>query len=250
MPIPVFGDGGGDWRHALLTALGAPSTPDNLNALNAWASSEGVDPRNNNWLAITDPNNRWPHAGVVASNGGNPVYAFPSQAVGVQATAAFLAGSYYVGVVDALKANRGVRAVYNAINSSPWCKGCQGGNYPIVLHNALNGGGFGQGPGVGQEAAPGQGPSDSSGGTPVDTNRCLLGGQGGTDIIPGPLPFGLSTPDVPCLFYESWGHAIIGALVLVGGGTLLLIGVYMAANGSRPRLAAVPSFAPRVPMRG
>lgn len=216
----------GDWRAVLLGAMGAPVTKENVAALGYWATSEGVDPKNNNWLAVTDPGNKWPHAGVVANNGGNPVYAFPSQAIGAQATAAFLRGSYYKDVVAAFQNNTGLAGIFHAINASPWCKGCQNNNYPIALSQAVHGGsGFGLGNVTGDVSGGSDGSAPAPGSsTAKEPNPCLIGGQTMPSII----------PNVPCLLTTSQAHAIIGALVLVGGGLLLLTGVYMAAKGQTP----------------
>lgn len=126
------------WETALLGDLHITPNITNLKALNLWAASEGVRATANNPLAITDPGNHWPHAGIVAENGGDPVYAFPSLAVGAQATAAFLQGSGYGGIRSAL-ANGDLTAIYVAINSSGWCRGCQGGHYPVQLYQAIHG---------------------------------------------------------------------------------------------------------------
>lgn len=125
------------WENDLLVALGVTPNATNLEFLNLWAQSEGTPANGNNPLAITDPGNKYPHSGVLATNGGDPVYAFPTEAIGVQATAAFLAAGYG-SVISAMKGSD-LGAMYQAINSSHWCYGCQGGHYPTTVYAALGG---------------------------------------------------------------------------------------------------------------
>lgn len=228
-----------DWKAGLLQAMGAPVTPANLKALELWHTSEGTNPSTYNWLAISDGANRWPHGACLAQCGSSsPIYAFPSQAVGVQATAAFLRGSYYTAVVDAFRNNAGLAGIFQAINASPWCRGCQSGRYPNALYQGINGP-------LALNPDAGTGPS-SPGGTstpvadkPADANPCLLGGG---DALPSFIPFGQS---VPCLLYKSWGDAILGALVLVAGGVLMLAGVALLAGASDTVKGAVGTVARR-----
>lgn len=215
---------GGDWKAALLTAMGAPVSAPNLKALELWHTSEGTNPSTYNWLAISDGANHWPHGACLAQCGtGSPIYAFPDQATGVAATAAFLRGSYYTAVVDAFKNNAGMAAIFQAINASPWCKGCQGGNYPIALFQGLNG------PLTltGGDNAGGDGGTDVGGATPISSsssaNDCMIGNYSS----PGPIP------NVPCFFYKSWGFAILGGLAMVAGGGLMLVGALVVAGRSK-----------------
>lgn len=228
----------GDWRAALLAAMGAPVTASNLAALGFWHQSEGTNPSTNNWLAITDPGNKFPHSGVIASNGGNPVYAFPDQATGVAATAAFLRGSYYTGVVQAFKANAGLGGIYSAINASKWCSGCQGGHYPVALFQAV-GNPAAKDPGPGGSGGLGLGGPTAGILDPVGTeNRCFIG----PFVMPG------SVPNIPCLFYESWGWAFIGGLALVAGAVTMMVGgILLVAQASTVRQAVgmIPTPAAR-----
>lgn len=213
--------GAGDWKVALLTALGAPPSPANLKALELWHTSEGTSLSTNNWLAISDGANRWPHGACLAQCGGNsPIYAFPSQAVGVQATAAFLHGSYYTAVVNAFRQNQGMASIFQAINQSKWCSGCQSGHYPIALYQGLNG------PLTLTPGTPGAPSSGSTGGAttvPISSagaNDCMIGNI----TMPGPVP------NVPCLFYYSWGWAMVGGLALVAGGVVVMVGGILLAT--------------------
>jgi hypothetical protein len=163
---------GSDWRVALLTSLGAPVTPSNLAALTFWAQSEDATLTKlvgaNNPLAITDPHNQWPHSGVLADNGGNPVYGFPSPQVGGQALAAFLLHNNYGPVVAALRNDAGLAAIFGAVNQSGWCRGCQGGRYPVALANKLNY--TGPDPGAGAGGSTSTSSADGSAGPIVSTD--------------------------------------------------------------------------------
>lgn len=224
-PIANPSPGAGDWRVALLGALGAPVTDANLKALAFWHQSEGTAAATNNPLAISDGANRYPHAGCLAQCGsGSPIYAFPDQATGVAATAHFLQGSYYTRVVEAFRSNAGLAGIFAAINSSPWCAGCQSGHYPVALYNAVgNPNAPDPGPGPGSGAGSGSGPG-TPGSTPVNVpvsakGDCLLGDAS----IHNPIP-GLPNASIPCFFYKSWGWAILGALGMVAGAGLMAVG--------------------------
>ena len=116
----------------LLQSIGAPESENNVRAVELWAASEGTPPEWNNPLATT-------HDGF----GGNPVNqagvrAYPSEQEGVAATVATLNNGLYGPVLDALRKDAGLAAVFAAVNQSAWCSGCQGGHYPVQLWQAVN----------------------------------------------------------------------------------------------------------------
>lgn len=117
----------------MLNMLGAPTTAVTLQALEAWAASEGTPVSWNNPLATTEP---WPGAVIVNSAG---VRAYPSEYTGAEATAATLRLPAYTAVVRALRQNAGLRAIFDAVNHSPWCSGCQAGQYPVALYRLAYG---------------------------------------------------------------------------------------------------------------
>lgn len=121
----------GDWRYGVLHALGAPDTAVNLDALSWWAESEGTPASWNNWLATTLGG----YGGRDVNSAG--VKAYPTLDDGIAATAATLRGGAYFRVVDALKAGNSLTAIWDAVNASPWCYGCQAGHYPVVLYDHL-----------------------------------------------------------------------------------------------------------------
>jgi len=80
--------------------------------------------------------------------------------------------SVYSNIRSALKYGD-METVWIAVNESPWCKGCQGGLYPIALHSYLTGHG---------SKPPTPPPPSSGGGTPPPKPS----GGGGTSEPPPP----------------------------------------------------------------
>jgi len=134
-----------------LQALGYPVQINNTNIaiLTYWTLSEdntGNFNGGNNPLAISG---LYPGVvGCIAQCGTNsPIGKYDTLSNGVNATAHFLAHESYNGVLTALMDsqdnadgtpnNKGMAAGFIAINASGWCKGCQGGHYPIALYQAL-----------------------------------------------------------------------------------------------------------------
>ena len=122
-----------DWRYRLLHKMGASANSTTISCLNLWAKSEGMDSRYNNWLATT-----MNCCGGVSINRVG-VRAYPNLDMGVEATWRTLSGTRYRGVVAAFRRGGPAMAIWRAIHDSPWCSGCQGGHYPVVLYNALTG---------------------------------------------------------------------------------------------------------------
>lgn len=118
----------------MLAGIGAPETSPNLQALTLWAQSEGMPAWENNWLATTLTG----YGGYVVNGVG--VKAYPTDPDGVGATVASLLLPAYAGVVNAFRANLGLVAIWEAVNQSPWCGGCQSGHYPVALWQASSGG--------------------------------------------------------------------------------------------------------------
>lgn len=222
---------GASWQAELLRAIGAPETSTNVLALSLWANSEGVSPKNYNPLAITDPSHKYPHAGVVAPNGGNPVYAFPTQETGVAATADFLSHGYS-SVISAFQSNAGLAGIFATINKSRWCAGCQGGRYPVQLAQAVNGGAIGNVPTSTDTTTA----TDQSSETESSDNRCLLKIPGFK--TPGPLP----DIDGACLFYESNGRAVLGSFFVVLGAVVAGFGLTLMFKGDTAQLADLAAF--------
>ena len=124
----------GTWVDEVLQAIGAPTTDSNRAALRAWAASEGTA-ASNNPLAFSG---QYPGATTCLAQCGSssPVFAYSSPQQGATNTAQFLLSNNYSGVVNAFRSDAGLGAIYGAINASGWCKGCQGGQYPVALSKA------------------------------------------------------------------------------------------------------------------
>ena len=119
------------WEYALLQKLNAPANAITLIGLNLWAKSEGMPATENNPLAITNPKQEFgPDAGTVNTSG---VVRFKNMQQGVDATANFLSAPTYDAIVTAFQRGTSLNEIFHAINSSPWCAGCENGNYPVAL---------------------------------------------------------------------------------------------------------------------
>lgn len=118
------------WQADVLNGIGAPVTATGVRALTLWAGSEGMPAWENNWLATTEPG----FTGTPINATG--VRAYPTEPKGVAATVATLDGLSYAAVVDAFKNGGQLVSVWSAVNSSPWCSGCQSGHYPVQLWQA------------------------------------------------------------------------------------------------------------------
>lgn len=174
-----------DWRVMFLHGIGAPVTRGNLAALQAWALSESgynstygtnmAGPFAYNPLAIT-VSVGIPVVGDLNSVG---VKRFGSTAAGVTATIRFMQHFGYSAVINALR-NDDQAALYTAVNQSGWCRGCQGGHYPIGLYNYVNGGSVQGGTATFQGSAGG--PSGMSGIDAANSANAtgLVGNKGST----------------------------------------------------------------------
>ncbi len=123
-----------DWISLTLADGGWPDTSTNRVALEQWALSEGMPVSANNPLAASDQITGWrPTPGY-----SEPTY--PS----VEDAAALYARKFqtltYDAIGFALNAGDDLNEIFTAINESPWCSGCQGGNYPIGIYQQLHGG--------------------------------------------------------------------------------------------------------------
>jgi len=142
------------WYDDLLAKMGAPDSNASQVSLQLWAQSEGVPASWNNWLATTIDG--W--GGVSQNSDG--VKAYPTEADGVDAIYATLQGSAYQAVIDAFVGNEGGQEIWDAVNGSPWCAGCQNDQYPVALYDYLQGKG-GIAPAGGGQTEPTIGPGST-----------------------------------------------------------------------------------------
>lgn len=123
------------WEADFLSSIDAPVSQTSVFACDKWTESEGTLP-DNNPFAISG---KYPGAIRCIAQCGTPseVWAYDTIEHGVAATVAFMGGSNSADIVAAFRADAGLQAIWQAINSSPWCSGCQGGLYPVELWKAL-----------------------------------------------------------------------------------------------------------------
>jgi hypothetical protein len=128
-PLPAA-----SWEAQTLSKGGWPETAINEYALSLWADSEGVSVFANNPLAATDKlagSTPYPPSPIVQ------VYVSLDQATTLYKNK--FTSSTYKAIGAALAKGDDLEAIYQAINQSPWCAGCQGGHYPVSLYNAVYG---------------------------------------------------------------------------------------------------------------
>lgn len=255
-----------DWRVLFLGDIGAPVTKDNLAALQAWALSESpyqstygtylASPAAYNPLAITVARGV-SSVGDINSAG---VKRFESTQAGALATANFMKAFGYGPVIQALR-DSDPAALYQAVNNSGWCRGCEGGSYPVALKSFIDGGSvqggtasfsgstgssFGQLLGVAKGSQGGAGTA-SSGDKGGLFGTCQGStGHGGISlpVVGQVTPNLFSTPSVSgigCYLEQSIkfiGFTAGGALlILVGAGLVVLPSLRGKAGALAPLLA-------------
>ncbi len=200
------------WEYDLLKALGAPASQNNLTALNLWAQSEGSV--TNNPLA-TSGKGAGATTCVAQCGSTSPIYEYATEADGVAQMAGFLKGSYYTAIVRAFVQDVGLAGIYQAINNSPWCKGCQSGQYPVDLSKEVGGASLTSiSTTVGSDAAAGQSGSDA--GSSLST--CVI-------QFPGLLFF-----SGPCLLTKGGVKWVSAAVCIVAGVAITGFGVVLLAS--------------------
>lgn len=136
------------WQGELLKALGAPITNTGVAALTYWDNSEGTLWANNPLAASGGSAAQGATNCIAQCGSSSPIMQFATMADGVAYDAAFLQHNNYTNVVGAFLTQgdnkdgsintASLAFIWNAINKSGWCSGCQGGEYPEALHAALN----------------------------------------------------------------------------------------------------------------
>jgi hypothetical protein len=233
-----------DWRVLLLKAIGAPTTRANLDTLQAWALSESgynaqtgtalAGPQARNPLAITDSFGV-PSSGTVNSAG---VLKFGSTIAGVLATARFLKHGYDP-VIQGFR-DSSPEEVYQAVNQSGWCSGCQSGRYPVGLYNYVQsgkvqgGGQTFQGGGLSFSQAEALSSLGSSSGK-TDTGGLF----GYCKVTSSSVPLGPSIPTGGFGCYVS--QSLVFAAVGFGGAVVAMLGAYLLVSpGMRSKILSVP----------
>lgn len=116
----------GAWAASFLTALGAPTSRDNLVAVVAWQAAEGT-------MATWNPlatTKAMPGATVYNSHG---VKNYRSKEQGIEASIMTLRlpNRGYEPVIASLRSGAAAMETGWAINRSLWCRGCAGGSYVV-----------------------------------------------------------------------------------------------------------------------
>ena len=106
----------GNFANDVLTGIGAPVTPENVRAIEAWMRAEGGASHNN-------PLNTTQGAAGASDFNSVGVKTYTSYEQGVQATIQTLLNGYYGNIIAALKQGNNAMAVANAIADSPWGTG-------------------------------------------------------------------------------------------------------------------------------
>lgn len=219
-----------EWEYELLRYLGTPAPlsndgmdaqfPNSLLALNLWAQSEGSV--TNNALA-TSGRGAGATTCVAQCGSSSPIYEYDNVADGVAQMGRFLQGSFYTKIVSALVGNADLGAIYQAINSSPWCKGCQSGQYPVDLAKAAGGGSAGISGSVGTGSSSGGAGAGGSGASPQgkDLSQCKFSGPSFDFLF-----FKAST----CLMSQGQWKAISGAVALATGVVVAGFGIVLLAS--------------------
>lgn len=106
----------GNFANDVLAGIGAPVTPENVRAIQAWARAEGGTSHNN-------PLNTTQGAPGATDFNSVGVKTYTSYEQGVQATIQTLLNGNYANIIAALKAGNNAMSVANAIAASPWGTG-------------------------------------------------------------------------------------------------------------------------------
>jgi len=102
----------------ILSGCQAPTSPENLTALKAWAQAEGGEAR---WNPF-NTKEPWPGA-TLYNHEGIGVKNYPNMVAGVKATVATLQNGLYPNILAALKKGNNPYDVAHAIAASPWGTG-------------------------------------------------------------------------------------------------------------------------------
>jgi len=111
------------WQHQILRGVGAPITPQNLSALNAWAHTESGTATNNPFnttMTMQNMAGATPYNTIQTKNGPIHVWNYTSPQQGINATINTLNNGYYGDIIGALRAGTNPMAVARAVDASPW----------------------------------------------------------------------------------------------------------------------------------
>jgi hypothetical protein len=223
---------------------------NSLAALNYWAQSEGSV--TNNPLA-TSGQGAGATKCVAQCGGTSPIYEYDNESDGVAQMARFMQGSYYTAIVKSLINNASLATIFQAINNSPWCKGCQAaqGGYPEDLAAAVNGHpiAISGSVGVGSGGTAGSGGAGVAGSGSAGSNSTGAGAGASLSECVVQLP-GFLFLSGPCLLTKGgvkWlsGVAALGAGVVVGTFGVIILAAYgFNASGAKQAVTKVAGTLP------
>ena len=166
------------WQNQILQGVGAPSTPQNMTALNAWAQAEGGSAANNPF------NTTEPMQGASNYNS--------------------------VGVRNYLTPQQGIKATIDTLNGpignyGPILAALKAGNNPMAVAQAIAGSQWGTGQGVVNVLGGQSGPTSASGATVPKSTVPTLSTGTGTPKLPS-----YNMPPAPSL--PSTDQTILGSI--------------------------------------
>lgn len=244
MAWSIFTDGGGDsaavvWAASLLTAINAPLTTENLKFVYDWEKSEGGGGKNN-------PLNQGPVPGQASLTstgqqfgGGAADYVSPQ--AGISGAQAYLNMANFVPIRNALQANDANKA-RSALIASPWASSHYNGG--ANFSNAALPAGAQGSLTPAQLIAPVAGfPTNG-----MDAGAVVSGVTGITGSASSPdclwsfptINVGIGNIGGACILTVSEGHAIVGALLLLSGAVVGLVGLALLFKANP--LHALPSM--------
>ena len=193
---------------ALLTAMGWPTTQSNIAAMVSWEQAEGGNWENPD--AYNPLDTTMPEPGAVSTNGPG-VKKYTSWAQGLQATVATLQLSYYPQIRAAFAGGNASQTLVPTASSElrTW------GTNPAAIQAGITSGSWQKyatrtgGSGIG-----GPGLSTGSGSSSSSASGCAFG--------VGPF----------CIFSEAGLGRFYGALLILGGGLVLTVGLGLVVVGA------------------
>ena len=127
-----------DFARGLLTAIGAPDTPNNEAVMLTWMAAEQPPGSPN---AAFNPLNiqahGYPHEAGITGTSGTGQFDYTDWATGIQQTADFLSQGRYSTVEADLRADTPATDTLAAIQASGWASGGYGGGLPAELPGVL-----------------------------------------------------------------------------------------------------------------
>lgn len=210
------------FAEAVLSQLGLPQTPSNIQAMVAWQKKEGGNWQNTARYNPLNTTLRLPGSTVMSGGNSAGVQSYTSWDQGVQATAETLRLPNYSGIRQALAQSAGCGALSQAVANSPWGTGS-----------------------FAQECGSSYNPTSS-------------GQPQGSNVASTPQGCAMQLPFGICLLSNAQVQDLQNILIIGAGGVILLVGgliVVISALGSsgagrKAKTVAQAANMPAVVVRG